>query len=741
MNNQNTNSRGKRVPISLNNPVLTIDHSVQIESIVMQDVQTALSEDRAEDAIALFCSAEKTMPLNFEWRWTFITLLVSASKFLEAEVFLTRETVENREVSRNWALLSQVQKRLGKPEQAITSAKRAVELSPEIAQYHSSLGLLQMFVRQFDDAAVVLTTACELAPLSAEYWSDLGACFKEAGHPELALEPLERSLLLRSDFAPALINLASCLYDLKRHEESLELSRRAVLLSPEDRNAWYNMGLALTEIGRDSEAEQSFRQCIRIDPTWVDANINIGVSLSRQSMIRESLPHLVRAIELDPFHANAHLNLALNLLRMGDFSTGLREHEWRRAAEVESDPTSFDTQWDGTITPGIKLLLTCEQGLGDTIQFVRYAKFLSESGMGVTVAVQPALKSFLTRTLPEIQFIGRDVDGNFDREPIYDARAPLMSLPLILKQGLSSIPAEVPYIAALEDDTARWKSIIDSETLPSTSLKVGIVWAGNPTHRNDRNRSCALEHFRTLARIPGVQLFSLQKGPQESLLADPHSSDVVNLSGAINDFADTAAAIENLDLVISVDTSVAHLAGAMGKPTWVVLPQSSDWRWLVGRTDSPWYPTMKLIKQKAPVTWPVVFDTVTSMIRDRIAWKTHNGDLLMSSFNNALMNSNLSLADRVTAKMLAITANNVELMNEIGCAFWNVGQQEKALQILLEAFQIAPRDRSTVINCYDALLALGLLTDAAAVLRPYLAEYPADHQLSQCLAHIQSLAA
>jgi hypothetical protein len=299
---------------------------------------------------------------------------------------------------------------------------------------------------------------------------------------------------------------------------------------------------------------------------------------------------------------------AIALLLKGDYERGLPDYELRLLVGA-SRPRRFDRPaWDGSDPAGKTILLHAEQGLGDTIHFARYATLLARRGARVVLECQPPLK----RLLRSLDGVG-DVVAQGDLLPGFDLHRPLASMPLAFNTRLATIPADVPYLQAPADAVERLGRRLASS---GGAFKVGIVWAGAAGHPNDRKRSVPLELLAPLAGIPNVKLFSLQKGPPAEQLKAPSAPPVEDLARELDDFADTAAAMHHLDLVVSVDTSAAHLAGALGRPVWTLLPFSPDWRWLLGRADSPWYPTMRLFRQPKLGAWRDLFGEVTSKLRD-----------------------------------------------------------------------------------------------------------------------------
>src|SRR2546427_9684856 len=372
----------------------------------------------------------------------------------------------------------------------------------------------------------------------------------------------------------------------------------------------HDMGEAYRLTGKLEDAIASYRLALALKPDYAEAHKNLGIALWNHGKLAEAIACFRQALALKPAYVHAHAGLGLALLRAGDLSHGFTEYEWRwKVKQFEQQcaglilPQPF---WDGSELNGRTILLYAEQGFGTTIQFIRYAPLVARRGGRVIVACQPEL----VRLLASVAGIARVVS---EREPLpdFDLHAPLLSLPRIIGTTLETIPAQCLYLIPPES------SSVKVEVTPDVKLKVGIVWAGLPIHRNDRNRSCPLSYFLELAELPGVAVYSLQKQPMAAGLGEvTPGMPVRDLSDQIGDWADTAAAICQLDLVLTVDTGVAHLAGALGRPVWVLLPHVGvDWRWMTGREDSPWYPSMRLFRQKAPGDWPEVFARVSAELQ------------------------------------------------------------------------------------------------------------------------------
>jgi hypothetical protein len=384
-----------------------------------------------------------------------------------------------------------------------------------------------------------------------------------------------------------------------------------VKLKTRDAVAFHDLGSALGDAGQIDESIAAYRQAIQIDPNYAEAHRNLGVTLLRAGQIAESTAATLDALRLKPEDAEAHWSYSINLLAQGDFVRGWPEYEWRWRRKTFTSPARnfSQPQWEGGNLKGRTILLHAEQGLGDTIQFVRYVPMVAERGGRVILNCQPGLERLFSQ-MPSIQQI-----VTTGEMPPFDVHCPLMSLPLAFKTNLTSIPASIPYLKTDPVLAKAWKDRLEPE---STGYRIGLVWAGSAIHRRDRDRSIPLAQFATLAEVTNAVFFSLQKGPGSKDI--PSSGLAIrDFTSEFSDFTDTAAFLDCLDLVITVDTAVAHLAGAMGKAAWVLLPFSPDWRWLLAREDSPWYPTMRLFRQRSLGDWSAPIGQLVEALRARIS--------------------------------------------------------------------------------------------------------------------------
>jgi Flp pilus assembly protein TadD len=416
-----------------------------------------------------------------------------------------------------------------------------------------------------------------------------------------------REALARAPTHPAATHfLGVVLYQRGQVEEALPLLQAAVAWVPQEAEFHNNLGLALAAADRNEEAIAAHRRALELRPGHAIAWSNLGLALQANNRLPEAADAFRRAIAVLPDFAQAHWNLSLALLTMGEFAEGWQQYEWRLAIPelVKEDYKSAGTRWDGVIRPGQTLLLTAEQGLGDTLQFVRFARQLAEAGMRVVVHAQSPLLRLLA-TAPGVGGVS-EIGGAL---PLHDWHTPVMSVAGALAVDDASIPCVVPYLTA---DPARRLKIATELAMHAHALKIGIAWTGSKRHANDRRRSVALATVSPLFTIPDTVWFTLQQNDDDVDVSSAPGAHALRRITEPNDFDDIAALVAELDLVITVDTSIGHLAGALGKPVWIMLPYAPDWRWQLERADSRWYPTARLFRQPRVRDWDSVVRQVAA---------------------------------------------------------------------------------------------------------------------------------
>ena len=531
----------------------------------------------------------------------------------------------------------------GNAGQAVISFCRAVELEPQDAVTMRQLGSALLGLGHSADAERAIEHSLRLNPLAADTWYELGNAFHMGGKLEeaaqaygqaLGLDPrharahynLGVTLLLENHTAEALAcfseavqadpsyadahNNRGILQQLSGQlEASIESYRHALSSQPDDMRAAYNLGVALQSAGRLEEAEQAYLRVLQSGEGNSSAHNNLGNVLMALGRVPDAIRHYKRARLHDASSPEAPWNLGVAHLLLGDFECGWEGYEYR-TAQPGTVSRQFDKPlWKGELLEGRRILLHTEQGLGDTIQFSRFAPVLSRQGATVILECQPSAVT-LVGTVPGIaQAIPCAADPAVGELPEFDYHSPLMSVPGVLRITPETVPAEVPYLFPRRAVIERWEKTMAGLEQARQKRRIGLTWAGNPRHLNDANRSVALSRLAPLFELDGLFFLSLQKGQAAAQIASA-GGPVFDLEPLLEDLEQTAAAILQLDLVISVDTAVAHLAGALGRPVWLLAPFAPDWRWMLDRTDSPWYPTMRIFRQKVRGDWGGVVEAV-----------------------------------------------------------------------------------------------------------------------------------
>jgi len=516
--------------------------------------------------------------------------------------------------------------------------RRALEIAPNLTEAHQNLGLICAAQDRHAEAVDHFRRALTHNPACARTWNDLGISLRACGLLREAVGAYCSAIECCRDFAVAWFHKGNVLQDLKYYDEAAQAYRRAVELDAHLPGAWNNLGvvlraqnlhaealeafcraaeqdplvpevysnagLSLEALGRSEEAVISFRKAIGLDPDFAEAYRDLGDSFKEMSRMDEAIAAYRKAIGLRCDYSSAWWNLSLALLMNGSLREGFKLYHYRRKPELGIFTYPHDLpapRWNGRPFAGKTLLVYCEQGLGDSIQFCRYLPMVRQRG-GRVILEAPASLVRLFRT----SNLADEVIASGARKPMvqYDLCASVMDLPDVFGTTLETIPRELPCLSADPQDTARWRQRIGPD-----GFKVGIAWAGNPKHGNDKKRSVSADIFAPLRDAgQGIRFFSLQTGKAAQAVRQLSGQmPIEDLSDGLTDFGQTAAAMMCLDLVISVDTSVAHMAGALGRTTWTLLPCCPDWRWLLHRQDSPWYPQMRLFRQRQPGNWGGVF--------------------------------------------------------------------------------------------------------------------------------------
>lgn len=505
---------------------------------------------------------------------------------------------------------------LDRKNEALAQYHDAVRILPTFAEAHGNLGNLLRELGRIDEALASCLRAVELKPNFAIGHNHLGAVYASQRRWEDAVASFRQAIFCEPKYPEAHVNLGDMLRQLGRLPEAEAALREAARLRPDMAQAHFSLALVLLDRDRLPAAAASCRQALRLDPRLAAAHQALGMIDVLEGRYEEAIDAYREAIAIDPNDAASHRNLAIVELLLGTYQQGWAEYEWRWQAPEAAQRAFSQPLWDGSPLAGTTILLHAEQGLGDTIQFARYAAVARQRGGRVVLACQRALMPLLRHAagVDELAALGGPV-------PACDVHAPLMSLPHILGTKVDSVPVPIPYIEVDSQLVEKWRG----ELASIAGLKVGIAWQGSPAFRFDRYRSIPLEEFAPLAAVPGVTLVSLQKGFGSEQIDDLEGRfEIVDLGPRLDEsaaFQDTAAVMKNLDLVITSDSAAPHLAGALGVPVWLATPMSPDWRWLLGRDDSPWYPTMRLFRQNRRGEWGPVFQRMAAALAEKLgAW-------------------------------------------------------------------------------------------------------------------------
>lgn len=567
----------------------------------------------------------------------------------EAEVCYRRAlelNPDSSEVHYNLGITLQTADRLS---EAAAAFSRALEISPNYAAAHHNLGLIRRAQTRYPEAEASCRRALAINPQIPEAYNSLGVILKELDRLPAAAAAFSRALEISAHYAEAHHNLGLVLHLQSRYAEAEACYRRALELNPDSPDMHYNLGITLQALDRlpdaaaaleraiaispqlaaahnslglirqlerrYTEAEACYRRALEARPDSAPALNNLGTTLKMLGRLPAAAAALRQALEISPQDAGAHKNLGMVQLLRGDLAGGWPEYEWRWKCPGCQPRNFTQPPWDGSPLGGRTILLYAEQGLGDTLQFIRYARLVQARGGRVLFECQAALQQILARTPGIDVLIPRGT-----KLPSFDVHSPLLSLPGLLGTTLDNIPCDVPYLFADPALVEYWRA--ELATIPG--FKIGMAWQGSPAAPLDWPRSAKLANFAAVARLPGIQLISLQKGSGTEQLADFREQFSIidfgeRLDATTGPMMDTAAIMCGLDLVVTIDTSLLHLAGALGVPVWMATPFAPDWRWLLDREDSPWYPTLRLFRQPPSGDWSDVFERMAAALIPLVA--------------------------------------------------------------------------------------------------------------------------
>jgi tetratricopeptide (TPR) repeat protein len=507
-------------------------------------------------------------------------------------------------------------------EEAIAFYKQALALNPTNSHIFFNLGQALYYSKKYPEALYAYKKALHYKPDHYRALAQIGKLMVDVNQPDDAINPLKQSLLLEPKNGDVRIVLARLYNDKHLFPQAIDLLIEGLRLEPQHINMRFELGNSYNLVNRLDESLAIYEELNRLIPNNPSILYNIAFTFKKLGRLAESIPYYNKTLELNPNHAEAMFSRGLAYLVIGDFEQGWQGYEWRYSRPSQGSLRTYvQPRWDGSDLQGKTILLHAEQGLGDTFQFIRYATLVKEKNGIVIVAVQKPLIMFMKACKGIDHVISLD-----ETPPPFDVHCPLMSLPCVLKTRIDTVPQTIPYLFAADHLVAEWKEKLAGDT----NFKIGICWQGNDNYATPLLRATVAQksvhpsEFEPICAIPGVSVYSLQKTTGTDQLSElPAGMHIITFDGDFDNshgrFMDTAAVIKNLDLVITVDTSISHLASGLGTPTWVMLPNPADWRWMMDRNDSPWYPNvLRLFKQPTPGNWKSMLQEVAEELQKYI---------------------------------------------------------------------------------------------------------------------------
>ncbi|MBF0416494.1 MAG: tetratricopeptide repeat protein [Magnetococcales bacterium] len=592
-------------------------------------------------------------------------------------------------------------KELGCLEDAVACYRQVIQEAPDHAGAYEQLGWVLVRQRRSEDAVAVLQKALQLVPDHGDVLSNLGAAFHQQGRYETALACFSRALALMPDTPEIVSNMGLALQELGRLEEAEARMRQALAMRPDSEDGLNNLGSIYKQMGRFAEATTVLERVLQLHPDFADAYANLGATYLEMGLGERAKEYFHRALTKDPDHAEAHMGLGFCHLQRGEWALGWRYYEWRWKTRSFIPHPHTQTLWQGESISGKTLLVHCEQGFGDAIQFIRLlpgAKELSRARI-VVFCPEPLKRLFATAA-------GMDhLASSLQELPACDYQVPLLSLAQRCAVTLETIPAVFPYLTVDPGWAAPFRE--DLSRLPG--LKVGISWRGNPRHKNDLRRSMDPRHWLPLFQVEGCFLVNLQKdATPEELQLFAGRDHFINRVRELHDFADTAALIAQLDVVIAVDTAVVHLAGALACPTWVMLPAVADWRWLETGTTSPWYLGMRLLRQTVPGHWESCITEAVTMLSQLVRAPEARYNL----GNTLVALGRLAEAESCYAEALALRPDFVAALGNRGHVLEQLGRLTEAQETFQTLLRLVPDHAGAFNGLGNVFLARGELDRA-----------------------------
>ncbi|WP_293057088.1 tetratricopeptide repeat protein, partial [Okeania sp. SIO2B3] len=606
--------------------------------------------------------------------------------------------------SQAYSNLAKLMKKEGCLEEAIAHYQTAISLETNDSSNYSNLGNILKDEGRLEEAIAHYQKAISLEPNDSSNYSNLGNILKNEGRLEEAIAHYQKAISLEPNNSTNYSNLGLIFLEKGEIDSAIINYENSRKINPENSQTNLNLGVAWKKKGDLSKASTYYQQAINLQPDYAQAYNNLGSILQEEGNLNESIFYYQKAIELEPDFPAAHLNLSLVLLLLGDLKSGFQEYNWRWQVEKYVSLIQPEKLWDGSNLVGKTILIYAEQGYGDTIQFIRYLPLVKQQGGQIILVCQKPL----VKLLEKIPGIDKCIEEKINLVDL-DVHAPLLELPRIFGTTLDNIP---PPIQNLNIPHTK---LIKLEYPAGIFLKVGIVWATRVDSQTYAQRSCKLTDFQSILDITGITFYSLQKEPGEDIQL-LETLPIFNLSSQLNDFADTAGIITQLDLVITVDTAVAHLAGTLGKPVWILLPFVPDWRWMLDRNDSPWYPTARLFRQPKIGDWHSVFIQVKQAL---IEFRESQHTLLNLPANFYLayqyyQQNNFVEAEKICRLRLAEKPQDFEVLDLLAVLENLAGRNEVAIQLLNQVINLQPNFSEAYSNLAKLMKKEGRLEEAIA---------------------------
>jgi tetratricopeptide (TPR) repeat protein len=686
---------------------------------VEQEFQKAFARHQSGDlpgAEILYRRLRHRAPQNADIPYLLGSLYLQQQDYANALPLLTEAVTRDSSQARYHNNLGVALKELGRRDEACAANERALALQPNSAEAMNNRGILAREQNAIEDAIGWFEKAIAADPSDAQAHNNLGLTLQERIVQNLPMDEfhdqdfaqLDRAEhcfreAIRSNpqFAAAHNNLGVALRLQSRYEEAIGHIERALECDPGSMEAQRNWGLLLYLLGFYDRAEAQLRQILANGDDSQETLCGLANCCRTQGRYPEALSYLNRFLAEETNAVEARFARGQILLQMGHMDEGWAGYEWRLKAPQSPQRAYTQPFWDGSALAGRTLLVHAEQGFGDTFQFIRYLPLIQKDGGRVVFECQPGTKELLQRSQGFDQIVERPAANRTEGGIKHDLQIPLMSLARLFLHPAEQMPGQAPYIHPDPERIELWRQRMADASAAAgaspSSLKVGLIWAGNPKHGNDRNRSMRLADLAPLAQVPGVTLFSLQKGPAEDQAQDaPPGMTLIALGNALTDFADTAGVLANLDVLISVDTSSAHLAGAMGIPIWLMLPFVPDWRWGCAGEQTPWYPSARLFRQPQLRDWANAVSRLTTELERLVV----GGALRRIERADALFAAGqFSEAKAVLLPLADGETPHPRALNNLALLYWKEGATAETLRCFERALEIAPSDPTILANC------------------------------------------